>query len=309
MKKIKIEIVTPVYNRRQITLQCLKSLSRINSDNLEIHIVVVDDGSSDGTAQAIAEHFPQTEIIQGSGDLWFTEGTNVGIRAALKHSPDYILTINDDSVFDSNFLKNLVETAEKNHQSVVGSLLLLWDTPHKVFQVAPIFQILSGGWRHWHQQTVWTVPRKAFEVDLIVGNCVLFPTRVFTEYGLLNSQRYPHFGDAEFTPRLKKKGWQLLIDPRSRVFCQPNTVPQKVTDMTLGQKFNALFTNVGHVHNLRKRLYINLDGARNPLIGFAAYLIFFARLVLKKNVESSQWANKQNEKPLAEVFAQTVIND
>ncbi len=306
---IKIELVTPVHNRRQITLQCLKSLSRIKTENLDVHIIMIDDGSTDGTTESIKNEFPNVEVIQGSGSLWFTEGTNVGIRAALKHFPDYILTFNDDSVFDSEFLTYLVETAEKNARSIVGSLLLLWDTPHKVFQVAPVFQILSGGWRHWHQQTVWSVPQKTFEVDLIVGNCVLFPAEVFNEHGLLNSKRYPHFGDAEFTPRLKKKGWKLLIDPRSRVFCQPNNLPKKILSMTLRQKFDALFFNVGHIHNLRKRLYVNLDGAPNHLKGFAAYLVFFVRVLFKRNVETAEWANTQKEKPLSEIFRRTIIND
>ena len=81
-KKIRVEIVTPVYNRRDITLQCLKSLSRLNCEGLQIHTIIVDDGSTDGTSEAIKKDFPEVEIIKGDGNLWFSEGTNVGIRAA-----------------------------------------------------------------------------------------------------------------------------------------------------------------------------------------------------------------------------------
>lgn len=307
-KKIKVEIVTPVHNRREITLQCLRSIRRLEDEGLEIHTVVVDDGSTDGTGEAIEKDFPEVQVEKGDGNLWFTEGTNVGVRAALKRAPDYVLMINDDQVFDSKALQYLIETAEKNGRSVVGSLLLLWDTPHKLFQVSPQWQTFSGGWRHWYHQTVWTIPQKPWKVDLIVGNCVLIPIDAIREEGLMNSARYPNFGDAEYTPRLRKKGWKLLIDPRARVFCQPNNIPAKVTRMTLRQKFDALFLNLGHIHNLRRRFYSNWDGAPNKFQGVAAFVVFFIRLIFRKNAESG-WALGKKEKPLSETFSRSILGD
>ena len=86
-KNIRVEIVAPVHNRRDITLQCLRSLARINKDGLDVHIIIVDDGSTDGTSEAIAKQFPDVEIVKGDGNLCFTEGTNVGVRAALERNP------------------------------------------------------------------------------------------------------------------------------------------------------------------------------------------------------------------------------
>lgn len=307
-RKIKVAIVTPVHNRREITLQCLRSLARINSSGLEVRTIIVDDGSTDGTSDAIKENFPDVEVLQGGGDLWFTEGTNVGVRRALEYQPDYILTINDDAVFDEDFLVFMVETAEKHPRSVVGSLLLLWDTPHKLFQTAPQWKTFEGGWRHWQNQTVWTIPQKAFEVDLIVGNCVLVPVKAIEECGLMDSKRYPNFGDAEYTPRLKRNGWTLLIEPRARVFCQPNNIPAKITRMTVRQKLDALFFNLGHIHNLRRRFYANWDGAPTKLQGLAAFSVFFARLILRRNAEGN-WAFRQNEKPLTEIYGKAVVKE
>ncbi len=302
----RVEIVAPVHNRREITLLCLRSLARLNTVKLNVHIIIVDDGSTDGTGEAIRQEFPEVEVAPGGGNLWFTEGTNVGVRAALKHQPDYILMINDDAVFDADFLRYMVETAEKYPRSVVGSLLLLWDAPHKIFQVAPIWNTLKGCWQHWEQQTIWTVPTKPWEVDIIVGNCVLVPVEAIREQGLMNSKRYPNFGDAEYTPRLKRNNWRLLIDPRARVFCQPNTIPKRISSMNLKEKFNALFLNLGHGQNLRRHFYHYIDSAPSRLQGFIGFIIFFIQIGLQKIFG---FTNNKSETDISVTFANRTMKD
>jgi GT2 family glycosyltransferase len=306
LELIRVEIVIPVFNRRATTLQCLKSLSRINRKNLDIHIIVVDDASTDGTKHAIETCFPEVEVVLGSGDLWYSGGINLGIQTALKYNPKYILTINDDEVFDSEFLKLLVETAEKYPRSVVGSLLLLWDTPHKVFQTAAIWDFWKGGWFHWQNQTVWTMPKSAFEVEIIVGNCVLYPTDAIKECGLMDLKHHPHFGDAEYTPRMRKNGWKLLIEPQSRVFCQPNDVPKSPRSLDFLKLFDAIFVDLRHIHNLRRRYFCTIAGATTKLQGKLAVLIFFARLIIGKNTEKERFG--ELEPPLSETFANKLVN-
>lgn len=306
---IRVEIVAPVHNRKALTLLCLQSLLRINSNGLDVGIVIVDDGSTDGTSDAIREQFPDVDIVNGDGELWFTEGTNVGVRRALERDPKYILLMNDDQVFDEDFLVTLVETAERNPRSVVGSLLLLWDMPHKVFQIAPVWSTRHGGWRHWQSQTVWTVPEKPWKVDLIVGNCLLVPAEAMRECGLMNSKRYPNFGDAEYTPRLRKAGWKLIVDPRSRVFCQPNTSPGRIRNMGFAKLFNALFVDLKSFQSLRRRFYACVDTAPTKWQGFAAFVIFLARAATGYNAESDLWNRAQVEEPLSKSFASAVLND
>lgn len=306
---IRVEIVAPVHNRKALTLLCLQSLLRINSNGLDVGIVIVDDGSTDGTSDSIREQFPDVDIVNGDGELWFTEGTNVGVRRALERDPKYILLMNDDQVFDEDFLVTLVETAERNPRSVVGSLLLLWDMPHKVFQIAPVWSTRHGGWRHWQSQTVWTVPEKPWKVDLIVGNCLLVPAEAMRECGLMNSKRYPNFGDAEYTPRLRKAGWKLIIDPRSRVFCQPNTSPGRIRNMGFAKLFNALFVDLKSFQSLRRRFYACVDTAPTKWQGFAAFVIFLARAATGYNAESDLWNRAQVEEPLSKSFASAVLND
>lgn len=306
---VKVVAVAPVYNRREITLQFLRSLFNADLTGIDLHAIIVDDASTDGTSEAIRSSFPQVEIVPGTGDLWFTEGTNVGVRAALKHDPDYVLMMNDDQVFQPDFLQSLVNTAEKYPRSVVGSILLLWDQPHRLFQVAPVWDTLAGGWQHWAHQTVWTIPQKPWKVDLIVGNCLLVPAAAIRECGLMDSSRFPNFGDTEYTPRLKRAGWQLLIDPGSRVFCQPNTMPPRLRDKPTRRMLYDLLIDLKGGHSLRRRFYASLLGGPSKTKGIAAFVCYIALTVFGRNSERVENAEARTEPPLSEVFANAVVND
>ncbi|MEP6923476.1 MAG: glycosyltransferase family 2 protein [Pyrinomonadaceae bacterium] len=287
--KKRVEIVMPVYNRREITLQCLKSLARIDQTGLEIHIIVVDDGSTDGTSEAIRASFPKVEIIAGDGNLWYTGGTNRGIEAALKHNPDYVLAINDDEVFDDQFLRRMVDCAETNSRSVVGGLLLLWDQPHKVFQIAPEWNTWQGGWRQPAPLTVFTVPQEPFEVRAISGNCIMFPAAAIRECGLMDEKNFKNFGDAEYTPRMKRRGWQLLIEPRARVFCQPNAAGKQIRQMPPREIFNKLLVDTGSQHNLRSRFMACWVGAPTKIQAVIGFAVLVARLGLSAVGLNKNW--------------------
>lgn len=297
----KVGIVFPCHNRREITLQCLRSLARIDKSGLEVHIVVVDDGSTDGTSDAIRREFPEVEIFEGDGNLWFTAGTNRGIEAALKHEPDYVLCINDDEIFDSRFLRRMVETAEANPRSIIGALLVLWDDMKTVFQVAPRWKTWQGGWRHYYQQTVHTVPDKPFEVGLIVGNCVLVPVEAIRECGLMDEKNFINFGDAEWTPRMRRKGWKLLLEPRARVFCQPNVPPKSLRNHTWQELYQTLWADRRKLQNLRVQFRSLWVGAPTKAHAIAAFTAHVARLGLQS---TRIWREKPSkEKSLAEDYA------
>jgi GT2 family glycosyltransferase len=308
MKLQRVEVVTPVHNRRAETLRCLKSIERADKTGLDLHIIVVDDGSTDGTAESIRERFPEVELVESDGTLWYTAGTNRGIEAALRHEPDFILAINNDQIFEEKCILYMVDCAMKHQRSVVGALLLNWETPHKIFQVSPRWEFWSGGYRHWHHQTVWTVPKKRWRVDAIVGNCVLYPTRAIRESGLMDEKSLVQYGDAEYTPRMRRRGWRLLIEPRARVFCKPNDMVSGFRKLRVKEQIDRVVFQSTSPYSIWRRIYMNLGGAPNKVLGLLAVPIFFFRLAIGRNIEGA-WAAAQKEKPLSETFASAVIDD
>ncbi len=291
-----VEIVAPVYNRRETTLQCLRSLSRIDMTGLKVHVIIVDDGSSDGTSEAIREKFPEVEIVPGDGTLHYTGATNLGLEAALKKNPDYVLAINDDSIYDEQFLQRMIRCAEEYPRSVIGALLLLWDRPHQVFQIGAHWHTWYGGWRQRLELTAFTVPQQPFEVEIIVGNCVLYPIQAIREVGLMNVKKFPYgLGDIEYTPRMRRAGWKLLIDPRARVWCQPNNVPAPHIKLGPKKLLNALFVDYEHQFNLQRQFEMRWLSAPSRAKAVTAFGIMLVRLGLKVTGFGSwpNWPDKE----------------
>ena len=279
---IKAALVIPVHNRKETTLQALRSLSRIDREGLHVRIFVVDDGSSDGTGEAISSLFPYVELIHGDGTLHYAAGTNRGIEAALKWLPDYIVTMNDDAVFHEQFLQNLITTALNHPRSIVGSLLLLWSEPHKVFQIRPVWKTFSGGWVIPKDLTVFNVPQQPFEVECLVGNCVLFPVKAIEQCGLMDEKRFPNgWGDAQYLMRMRKDGWNLFVDPKSYVWCEPNAYIDALHTLRPLETLRILFLNEKHPANLKRQFVARWESAPTKLKALSAFTVYLVSLIGK----------------------------
>ncbi len=278
----RVALVMPVYNRRDITLQCLRSLRRVDSAGLEVKIFIVDDGSKDGTSDAIRSSFPDVELIAGDGTLHYAAGTNRGIEAALTWDPNYVVTMNDDAVYHDQFLLRLISVARANNRSIVGALLLLWNEPHRVFQVGQVWRTWKGGWDIPMDLTAFSVPTEAFDVDCIVGNCVLFPVEAIRECGLMDEKKFPlGWGDAQYLARMRKAGWRLLVEPRALVWCEPNTYPPALHHLPIKRIVDVLFYDRRHPQNLQRQFIARWESAPTKLEAVVSFAVFLTSLTAK----------------------------
>jgi GT2 family glycosyltransferase len=277
-----VEIVIPVHNRREITLQALRSLARIDRAGLRVHIIVVDDGSTDGTSDAIQADFPDVQIVTGDGMLHYAAGTNRGITAALSREPDFLVLCNDDSIFHEKFLQRLLATATACPRSIIGGLLLLWDEPHLVFQVNFKWRTFRGGWQQADRQSLFDLPTEPFEVEGLAGNCVLVPAAAIMETGLLDEGKFPHgWGDIQYFNRMKETGWQLLVDPRAYIWCEPNTNPAPLHSLRVRDALSILFKNRQHPLNLQRQFIARWESAPSKISALTAFTFYLVQLVGK----------------------------
>jgi len=209
-----IYVVIPVYNRKELTRGCLASLRQ--QDMRDFTVIVVDDGSTDGTSEMIQQEFPDTVLLRGDGNLWWVGSINTGIRHALSvcRPDDYILSLNDDLIVPPNYLSGLLNAAQAHPGALIGSVETTMDQPEI---------IKSGGIRvNWK-----TVKRKVLNkgksldefprghtvaVSKLTGRGTLFPSEMFRKVGLYDEAHFKQCGDPELPSRANLKfGYPLFV--------------------------------------------------------------------------------------------------
>ena len=272
----------PVHNRRETTLRMLRSLSRVDRTGLDLRVIVVDDGSTDGTSAAIRRDFPNVQLEFGDGTLHYTAGTNRGLAAALLLDPCYVVAMNDDSIVHRDFLQRLVGCARDHPRSIVGALLLRWDIPHRVFQVAPVWRTWRGGWQIPQELAAWSFPRLPFDVATIVGNCVLYPVEAVRTVGLMDERRFPHaYSDVVYVAAMRRAGWRPLVEPRALVWCQPNVYPPPLHTLPVTRVLRTLLLDARHPRNLRREFGMRWATAPSRSQALAAFSVYCGALTLK----------------------------
>jgi GT2 family glycosyltransferase len=237
-----VAIIVVNWNRRDDTLACLQSLSRIAYPNKRI--ILVDNASTDGSAAAVREQFPEVQIIELPENLRFAGGNNVGLRDVLKKGDGFALLLNNDTIVEPDFLQHLIETAQRDQRIGLVSPKILYHSRRQVIWFAG--GVLKPAWgyvRHFGLRQVddgrFNQPRI---VTFLTGCCLLIRREVLEKVGLLDEGFFLYSEDADYCLRAMKAGYQLLYEPKSRVY-------HKVSSSTGGaynvrkwiQRYRSLF--------------------------------------------------------------------
>lgn len=223
MSYLKIFIIIPVFNRRKITRSCLKQLSSQTIQNFEV--IVVNDGSKDGTKEMVEEEFPLVDMIQGNGNWWWTKSINQGCKKALSSGAKIILLMNDDIIFDNYLIENIFEVHKKNPESIFGPLQLINSDQIRVSFAGMKEKIKpfrpSKGNRYCNKDAVFRenmFPNKNSTVFL-PGRCMLIPSFVFDSIGFFDEDGLPQYGaDYDFTMRAHERGIEVFVSNEIRIF-------------------------------------------------------------------------------------------
>lgn len=211
-----IFIIIPVYNRKSLTKKCLVSLGKQTLNNYKI--VVVDDGSSDGTGEMIEREFPEVVLLKGGGNLWWTGATNMGVEYALRDGcqDDHILTLNDDTLVRPDYLQILLDSAQSRPDSLIGSISVSGEDESTVVDAGVRINWLTAKYTNLGEGRGYNKLREGpliHRVDVLPGRGTLIPAGVFRKIGLYDSKHLPHYGaDYEFSRRAHVNGYELLIN-------------------------------------------------------------------------------------------------
>lgn len=211
-------ITLPVRNRKAFTTAILQQLTEQISQQVaaqalrhtDAQIIVVDDDSSDGTPEAIAQQFPQVHLLRGDGSLWWTGAISQAMTyAANTLHTDYIIWLNDDIVLADNFVAQVISqcespTGQLGSKTLIGGIVCDQLHPEWIVFGGVIAGQLINDIRQFEQPTL--------EVDTLNGNIAILPTQIISDIGLPDTQRFRHYGgDFEYVCRAKRNGYTARL--------------------------------------------------------------------------------------------------
>jgi len=207
-----ISVLLTCFNRSRQTLECLRRVALQKLSGATLDCFLVDDGSNDGTAAAVAREFPEVRILHGDGSLYWCGGMRLAWRTAAAGDPDYYLLLNDDTHLYPDALAELLAVAGSPDQEIIA--------------VGAICDPVTGAGTYGGRRRKTGLVRaagKAEPCDTFNGNCVLVSRAVYAKRGVLHD-RYTHaMGDFDYGFQATKHGIRVIQSPNYLGTCADNT--------------------------------------------------------------------------------------
>jgi GT2 family glycosyltransferase len=214
----KITVVVLNWNSHQMTAECIRSLRETEGPDFEI--LVVDNGSTDGSVEILPQEFPQITVLPQGRNLGFAAGCNVGMRHALANDAEYVLLLNNDTYGAPEFIREMVAAIESD--SSIGAVcpkIYFADAPEMIWYAGADFSLWTGRAKHrgWKKVDRGQFDRHE-EITQATGCAMLVRCSALCDVGLLDEQFWAYVEDLDWSLRFLKRGYRLAFAPKARLW-------------------------------------------------------------------------------------------
>jgi GT2 family glycosyltransferase len=219
-----LAVLMTSFNRRALTVKSLDSLFRQkNTANTQLTVFLVNDGCTDGTDAAVSSLFPEVNVLQGDGSLFWNGGMRLAFDVAMRKRFDAYLLLNDDTVLYEDTLSRIIACAESYLASgkpaiVVSSTRSSKDSRHSYGGILTVARGLAMNF-----VPVLPNPISPLSCDTMNGNCVLIPKEVANVLGNLDEHFRHQYGDLDYGLRARRAGFEVVVCPGYSGECNQNS--------------------------------------------------------------------------------------
>ena len=205
------------WNGWEDTIKCVESLQKVTYSH--VTIVLVDNGSTDGSVERLSKRFPEVQLLSLPNNRGYAAGNNAGIRYALNHGADYVLVLNNDTVVNPDFLSPLVEVSELRQDVgiVTGRVHYLSHREELFSGAGKISWALCTGMNKGGFFTFSRRPEEERDIDYVCGVLLLVKRAVFEQSGFFDEKYFMYFEDLEFSRRINHR-FSLRYVPASLIY-------------------------------------------------------------------------------------------
>lgn len=216
----KVYILLPVHNRKEITRGFIECLTAQTFS--DYHLVLIDDGSTDGTAEMVKEYIPSATVLRGKGNWWWAGSLQQGLNWLKKHPPmpsDIILMTNDDAEIPPDFIETGCALLRPG---VLMQATVCDDTTREVLDVGVVYE---------EQKMLFRAPGLGEPVNCLTTNGLFIHWQDVSVVGGFHPRILPHYlSDYEFTIRAHKKGLNLLVSPDLKLYWNRETTGFRIIE-------------------------------------------------------------------------------
>lgn len=229
---VKLSVVIPSWNGLEELPACVDSLLK---QSLQPRIIIVENGSKDGSLEYIQQHYPQVELIINKYNQGFAGGVNAGIRKSIADGDEFVALFNNDAVADSHWLEELVKDLTVNDDAGIATCKLM--TLDKS-------QLDSTG----DQYTTWGLPyprgrgepvsdKYDDRVQIFAGSggASLYRISMLKEIGLFDEDFFAYYEDVDISFRAQLAGWKVRYVPEALAYHQIGATSGKIKGFTTYQ--------------------------------------------------------------------------
>ncbi len=217
-----LSVVIVNYNTKHLLRDCLNSIHE-TLHSLSYEIIVVDNGSRDGSVQMLKKEFPRVHIIKNSENLGFGAANNQAFRIM---SGRYALLLNADTVLTENAVGELFSFMENYPEAAIACGQLLNSDGSKQNSIAcfptPLTLMINTVVLEYLLPNKYPSKRYSYkepvEIDSGIGACLIVRKRAMDEVGLFDERYFFFFEETDWALRMKKAGWKIYFVPSALIY-------------------------------------------------------------------------------------------
>jgi len=227
-----VAIVVPNWNGMDSLATCLDSLL---AQTFPARIIVVENGSTDGSLAFLEQNYPQVELVVNQTNLGFAGGVNAGIRKSIADGDDFVALFNNDAVADKDWLRHLVEDLEAHAEAGIATCKLLDSQRTHVDSTGDIYTIWGLPYPRGRGEEVSDKYDALVEVFGASGGASLYRTRMLQEIGLFDEDFFAYYEDVDISFRAQLAGWKVRYVPTALAYHQIGATSSKIKGFTTYQ--------------------------------------------------------------------------
>ncbi|MCR3757948.1 glycosyltransferase family 2 protein [Clostridium felsineum] len=217
MKSIYIVLVN--YKNFEDTIECVKSLRTINNYD-KYKVIIVDNASNNNSVIKIKNSLKECLLIESKYNIGFAGGNNLGIKYALKHSADFVLLLNNDTVVERDFLDRLLEVYEKNDNvGIVGGKIYYYYDRNRIWYAGGKINKFIAKTKHIGLNKIDKGQYDCISKTEYVTGCMMLVSRTAIERcGFMDEKFFLYYEETDWNIRIKDAGFKIMYTPLAKIY-------------------------------------------------------------------------------------------